>query len=112
VNVSVNVSMSVRHGLPSGLPVVDADVESVRVQFCQQGGANFGHQPPNCRLLVVAQVNNAGDVPFGNSQHVAVCDGKGVGNRDGGGIFGPNAVGVQVAERTRAGVWVVIVPKI
>jgi hypothetical protein len=67
--------------LPSGQAVVDTAGEAVGLQLGYQLLAHLGDQPPDCRLLLVGEVEQAGDVPPGDDEHMAFCGGKGIGER-------------------------------
>jgi hypothetical protein len=75
------MEMRVPDGLSCSRSIVHADVERVGRELLLQLFANDARRGPDCRLLLLIQVENARRMPARNDERVSIADGKRVTKR-------------------------------
>lgn len=77
------MNVGVHDRLPGCHSVIDSDVEAVWLPVSNESGTYLAHKAPNRRLLLIGQIEHAGDVLLGNDECVAAGDRKPIEERHG-----------------------------
>lgn len=92
------MDVSVRHRLPSGLAVVDADVEAIGCELLGERGTSLGDNLPKPGLVGIGEVEDARDVLPRNDESMSLCHRVGITERDRGRVLGDDQRFLDGAE--------------
>ena len=92
------MDMGVGHRLAGGLAVVDADIESGGLEFRLKLLPNLGDQPPQGRLFLGRQIEQADNVLPGHDERMPFGSSDRHRGSQAGGILQPDLVVAYLAE--------------
>lgn len=97
-----HVDVRVHHGLPSGAPIVDPDIEAQRPESFEEKPTDNSNMVPKCSLLVRCEIVNGLNMSPRHDQRVAFRDGVPVEDRQAVGRLMQDAIWGRMAERAFA----------